>query len=192
VLQQLTPVQEQVLFHIAAGETITGAAAMTGIHRNSVSHWMRCSALFREALSDAHLAQAHYWREQAQRRVDAAYAVMDQILANPNAPASVRARIARDIIQSAKAPQAQPEECSSALREHYEKSLFYMSEGIPALPATPEKAQILHNFAQADSQSTDSKTEPTTPHPASTPASSSPAPSPEAKKLTVVASANAS
>jgi hypothetical protein len=62
----LTSTQEQALALIAAGSTATAAAASAGIHRNTISNWLRGSPAFSQALACVHFDRALYWREQAE------------------------------------------------------------------------------------------------------------------------------
>ena len=140
--QPFIPIQEKVLASIAAGETTTAAAAEAGVHRNTVGNWMRSSPAFRKALARAHHGQKLCWREMAESRAAAAFAAIDEILANPDTPAGVRARVALAVIEMASATLEPP------FDEWEPRPVF--ENASPAEPGQPaEKAQNVHNSAQA-------------------------------------------
>jgi transposase-like protein len=154
----LSPKQAQVLAAIAAGQTITAAAAVAGVHRNTVANWMRESAEFREALATAQSCQRTYWREQAEQRAGAAFAVLDQILADPQAPAGVRVRAALDIIKMAStAPEPRKETGYvefNGKEQCVADALAEMDVMVAAVEARhargpgPQLPQNVHKFAQ--------------------------------------------
>ena len=49
----LSPQQLQVIDALSEGLNSTDAAALAGVHRNTVTNWRRTSLFFREALVDA-------------------------------------------------------------------------------------------------------------------------------------------
>ena len=92
----LTPTQEQVLSLIAAGSTATAAAASAGIHRNTISNWLRGSPAFSQALACVHFDRALHWREQAESLAPSAVETIRGIMADVAAPAAVRLKAAPD------------------------------------------------------------------------------------------------
>jgi len=144
----LSPKQEQVLSAIAAGQTITAAAADAGVHRNTVTNWMRESAAFREALATAQSCQRTYWREQAEQRADAAFAVLDQILADPKTPAGVRLRAALAIIKMASTPHDPRKETRYVDFNGKEQSVAAAMDDLDAMVTAVERRGTMHNVAQ--------------------------------------------
>jgi SEC-C motif len=140
----LTPVQEQVLASIVAGETATSAAAAAGIHRNTVGNWLRTSHPFRRALWRAQQMQKVYWREQAEQRGAAAFEAIDQILADSQAPAGVRSRLALAVINMASStPEPAVEEWPAVpfplpLPEPEKMHNSAQSPAVPFVRATPK------------------------------------------------------
>jgi hypothetical protein len=104
----LTPTQEQVLALIAAGSTATAAAASAGIHRNTISNWVRASPAFSQALACVHFDRALYWREQAESLAPGAVDTIRAIMADASAPAAVRLKAALAILDKAAAPLPSP------------------------------------------------------------------------------------
>ena len=135
-MENLSLIQEKVLASIAAGDSASAAAAAAGIHRNTVGNWMRSSSAFRLALVHAQEVQQLHWREQAETRVAAAFATIDQIMADPEAPAGVRARLALAIIQIASTPIEAQDDLAPAAQD-------------PVIEMCNEKLENLHNSAQS-------------------------------------------
>jgi hypothetical protein len=104
----LTATQEQVLALIAAGSTATAAAASAGIHRNTISNWLRGSPAFSQALACVHFDRALHWREQAESLAPGAVDTIRGIMADVSAPAAVRLKAALAILDKAAAPLPPP------------------------------------------------------------------------------------
>src|ERR1700729_1543142 len=121
----LTPTQEQVLSLIAAGSTATTAAASAGIHRNTISNWLRGSPAFSQALACVHFDRALHWREQAESLAPSAVETIRGIMADVAATAAVRPKAAQPLLDKAAPPLPPP----------------------PSAPASIDPAP-LHNHAQ--------------------------------------------
>jgi DNA-binding NarL/FixJ family response regulator len=89
----LTQVQQRVLALMSAGSTASAAARSIGVHRNTVSNWLR-SSVFRETLVQARHLQDLAWREQAASLAPQALDALQAILADRQAPAAVRLQAA--------------------------------------------------------------------------------------------------
>ena len=100
----LTDTQDHVLAQISAGFTIRAAASSAGVHRNTIAYWMHTSPDFHQAFEEAETTRALLKRSEAEERLDAAYAAIDRILANPNAPTGLTLRAAIAVIDRAAAP----------------------------------------------------------------------------------------
>jgi len=99
----LTSAQQKVLALIVAGSTATAAAAAVGIHRNTVSNWMRCLPGFSEAFAQARFDQALQWDEQTTKLVSAALHTVGGIMSAPDSPDAVRLKAALAILDRASA-----------------------------------------------------------------------------------------
>src|SRR5215467_4461561 len=97
----LSSQQLQVIDALSDGATSTAAAAQAGIHRNTIANWRRNDLTFRAALGHAHYDRALVAREQYESRLDRALETIDDILADPKAPASVRLKAAISIVEKA-------------------------------------------------------------------------------------------
>src|SRR5580700_8844143 len=100
----LTPEQLIVITALSEGLNSTHAAAQAGVHRNTIANWRRNSILFHEALADAQYDRALLVRDQAEDRLDLAFATLDSILNDPKASASVRLKAALYILDKACTP----------------------------------------------------------------------------------------
>src|SRR5262249_46378384 len=100
-MSELTSQQLEVIEALAGGATTIGAADAAGVHRNTITNWRRTSPTFREALAGAHYDAPMLVSEMSQARAPKALECLDEILADPAAPASVRLKAALAIIQQA-------------------------------------------------------------------------------------------
>jgi len=102
--EALSPQQLQVIDALSEGMNSTDAAALAGVHRNTIANWRRNSLFFREALADAQYDRALLFRDKAEELLDLAFATLDNILSDPKAPSSVRLKAALFIIERATTP----------------------------------------------------------------------------------------
>jgi len=109
----LSASQQQVLALIATGSTAPAAAAAAGVHRNTISNWLRLPA-FHQAFLQAEFDRAVAFREQAAAMAPDAYAAVRTLLADPATPAGVRLKAALAIIDRANAPLPDPPRASAA------------------------------------------------------------------------------
>ncbi len=100
----LTPAQEQVLAHIAAGATVTTAARIAGVHRNTIGNWLRSSPAFHDALEQAHHCQALFWREHSEVLASNAFNCLEEIIDDKRANVNARIKASLAIIQLAGSP----------------------------------------------------------------------------------------
>ncbi|MGA2133406.1 MAG: SEC-C metal-binding domain-containing protein [Bryobacteraceae bacterium] len=93
----LTPNQEKVLAFIAAGYSATAAAQQAGVHRNTVSNWLKVEA-FRKGLEQARLEkQILFWDQAAAMAAECLNNL--RIVANdPTALPSLRFRATKTIL----------------------------------------------------------------------------------------------
>jgi len=160
----LTPVQEQVIAAIVAGSNQSAAAEAAGIHRNTISHWRKTSAEFRDALSSAQYEKAVSYREQAEPLMQLAMEGFRNLLSDPHTPASVRFKTAQFVFEKASTPpppehavRAEPQIPVSVL----EKILFppyassvetaeaQINDAQTSAVQTGEKSEIVHKIAQS-------------------------------------------
>jgi len=105
----LTASQEHVLAQISAGHTIRAAASAAGVHRNTIAYWLQTSPDFHQAFEEVQAERALAKRSEAEERLEAAYAALDRILVNPEAPLALVVKVALAMIDRASAPLPKPE-----------------------------------------------------------------------------------
>ena len=149
----LTTQQEQVLALISAGSTISDAAAVTAVHRNTIHNWLRSVPEFRPALVLAREASALYWQEQAELYTREALDTIYQLMTSPKTPASTRLKAAQLILSFAtnpKVPHALP---SPESVYNVPNSAQSGAEGVSACDSLPEPdPEKVHNPAQSITQ----------------------------------------
>jgi hypothetical protein len=111
-MSPLSPVQDQIIAALSSGVSLTAAADAAGIHRNTISNWLRISAPFRAALAEAQYDRALFIREQAESLADIALQTIREILTDPKASASVRLKAALAILRQASMPLPEPPQIS--------------------------------------------------------------------------------
>ena len=167
----LSTQQLAVIGALSSGVTITAAAEQAGIHRNTINYWRRNSLPFQYALSDAQYDRALFFRDKAEELVDLAIKTIHGILADAEAPASVRLRAALAILQTASTPP----EPKKQVQLDVEKIVVpktpaptitedQLGPAAPVEPANPPAA--MNNVAQSPA-STPAPGRPTPPSPAS-------------------------
>src|SRR5271166_5969437 len=109
--EALSPQQLQVINALSEGMNSTGAAALAGVHRNTIANWRRNSLFFREALVDAQYDRALLFREQVEEMLELAFGTLDAILTDPKASPSVRLK--RQCSSSRRPPHPLPPESKS-------------------------------------------------------------------------------
>ena len=100
----LSTQQLNVISALSSGASTTAAADQAGVHRNTIAYWRRNHLPFQQALSHAQYDRAMLFREKAEELADLALQTIEDILRDPQAPASVRLRAALAIIQTASTP----------------------------------------------------------------------------------------
>jgi uncharacterized protein YecA (UPF0149 family) len=105
--RDLTPLQQRVLAVLSVGSTVTAAAQLVGVHRNTVRNWQR-SVPFREALRETRHGQNLAWNEQTQSLAGQALGAIQSLLADPQAPAAVRLQAALSIHRRPPATSSAP------------------------------------------------------------------------------------
>jgi hypothetical protein len=149
----LTPVQKQVIAAIVEGSNQSAAAEAAGIHRNTIAHWRKTSADFREALADAQYEKAILYREQAEPFMQLAMESFRSLLADPKTPATVRFKTAQFIFEKASTPPppqpAKPAEPAMTTSD-LAKLLFppYPESRAEAIMQAAQNPEKMHNSAQ--------------------------------------------
>ena len=95
----LTPQQHRIITLLAAGSSITEAAAAENIHRNTVGYWRRTIPAFARELEIALRERRQYWHEQATLLVPQALEVIQATLTDPASSPSLRFRAAALILK---------------------------------------------------------------------------------------------
>jgi DNA-binding transcriptional MerR regulator len=106
---QLTAAQQNVLNHLAAGKSISEAAELCGVHRNTIANWRRQTPAFTTLLNEAVRERALFFQEEAQSLIPKAIEVLRNILHNGEAGPSVLLRAALAVLKMAPQPEAAPE-----------------------------------------------------------------------------------
>jgi transposase-like protein len=101
----LTPAQHHVLALLAEGQSLTAAAEAVGIHRNTIRNWRRSVPAFAREIEFAVREQALVWHEAALVLAPKAALVLEEILNDANASASIRLRAALAVLKIAAEPQ---------------------------------------------------------------------------------------
>jgi hypothetical protein len=102
----LTPQQHRVLSLLAAGSTITQAAAALNIHRNTIGYWRRTVPAFSQELEFATQEQRQYWHEQAAGMAPFAIQSIQDSLTSPDSSPSLRFRAAVVVLKMATDPES--------------------------------------------------------------------------------------
>lgn len=100
----LTPSQHQVLSLLAEGYSLTHAAGVVGVHRNTIRNWRRAVPAFAREMEFAAREQALAWQQQSVELAPRALAVLSEILESPEMSPSLRLRAALAILKMAAAP----------------------------------------------------------------------------------------
>jgi transposase-like protein len=150
---QLSPQQLAVISALSSGATATQAAAQAGVHRNTIANWRRNLQEFQLALDHALYDRALYFREKFEAEIDTALQTLHDILADPEAPASVRLRAALAVIQTAtQQPEPKKEVMLYFQPLQLTNSAQPTSNRVPPEPkpqAEPDPlAETVHNPAQ--------------------------------------------
>ena len=107
----LPDLQERAIAAISNGASLTAAAALVGVHRNTVNYWRRSNEFFRAALLHAQYDRALLHREHAEALADTALTTVREILTNKDAAPSVRLRAALAILETASTPPPEAPPC---------------------------------------------------------------------------------
>jgi hypothetical protein len=130
---------------IAAGASITRAAAEAGVHRNTIANWRRETVGFQLALCNAQYDRALLFREEAEELTDQAFATLHAILADLTASPSVRLKAALAVVNLV-TTQVPPQKKHPV---QIEDTLLVPRRNTAASERTPQ-AHNLHNSAQPE------------------------------------------
>jgi hypothetical protein len=100
----LSSQQIAVIDALSNGVTATEAAALVGVHRNTINNWRRNNFAFQHAFAHAQYDRALFHRERAESLVEQAYSALQALLADPKTPAGVRLKAALYIFDKASTP----------------------------------------------------------------------------------------
>ena len=136
--------QTLALDAIAAGASITRAAAEAGVHRNTISNWRRETTGFQLALCNAQYDRALLFRERAEDLTTHAFDTLRAILTGPDASPSVRLKAALAVVNLV-TTQVPPQM----------KHTIQIEDVLLVPPRNPkvEPLHNLHNSAQPSAQS---------------------------------------
>ncbi|MGP8244902.1 MAG: SEC-C metal-binding domain-containing protein [Bryobacteraceae bacterium] len=100
----LAPQQLQVIDALSSGASLADAAALAGVHRNTIAYWRRKFPVFQVALAHAQYDRALMFRERAEALADLAFETLRDILTDPKTSPSVRLKAAIFIVEKATTP----------------------------------------------------------------------------------------
>lgn len=135
--QILTPEQLTVISALSTGVSATQAAEAAGVHRNTIANWRRNQLPFQHALAEAQYDRALYYREQAEALVPQAFEAINQILADPKTPASVRLKAALALIQLATTPPPPKKQIELILETPATQNLHNPAQSVAPMPPQP-------------------------------------------------------
>ena len=137
----LTTPQHQVLTLIATGFTATAAAEQAGVHRNTVTNWLK-NETFRTSLEQARFEKQTLFWDQAETLVLEALSNLRDLVHDPGVPPSIRLKAILAMLDHATSvlPSDAPLIVPNAMHNHAQSS--ERSEDQP--PAMP-----MHNDAQS-------------------------------------------
>jgi len=141
----LSPQQRQVISALSDGANMTDAAALAGVHRNTVANWHRNFLPFGEALAHAQYDRAMLFREKAEAMADLSFETLQAILIDPNASPATRAKVAMFIIEMASTP---PEPKKQVMLDLPKIHTPATQSG--AMPPECEIARPVHKTAQSE------------------------------------------
>ncbi|MGP8247724.1 MAG: SEC-C metal-binding domain-containing protein [Bryobacteraceae bacterium] len=144
----LTPQQIQVIDALSSGANLTEAAALAGVHRNTVARWRRNFARFHAALAQAQYDRALMFRERAEALADRAFETLRDILADPKASPSVRLKAATFIIEKAVTPAPPKSDKVLTYNDLFNVPLFADSPDFEAEPQPDEAPEPAAPTAQ--------------------------------------------
>ena len=101
----LTEHQHHVLALLADGQSLTDAAEIVGIHRNTIRNWRRASPAFAREAEFAVREQALAWHDRALGLAPQAIQLLEQVLSSPDTNTGLRLRAALAILKIAADPQ---------------------------------------------------------------------------------------
>jgi hypothetical protein len=165
----LSPMQEQVITHLATGLSFTAAAEAARVHRNTIANWRREIPSFSTAFKKAARDQARAFHEEALDAVPLATQAILAVLNDPSTPPALRLRAAGMILKMAdiKSAAQEPEvliDLRPGIRTMTEEleQRQPQSSAAPRSPRqslrshpcaeSPKSSKILHNFAQSPVQ----------------------------------------
>jgi transposase-like protein len=140
----LSTQQLAVICALSSGVTMAAAAEQAGVHRNTINNWRRNSPPFQHGLAHAQYDRAQLFREKIEERIDLALKTIDEILADPKAPASIRLKAALAIITVASTPPAPKKQIELDI----EKIVIQKSPPQTVTEDQLAPAPLVHNNAQ--------------------------------------------
>ena len=100
----LSSQQLQVIDALSSGATMTEAAELAGVHRNTIANWRRNCLAFQFALAHAQYDRALLMREKFEALADLAVNTFHDLLADPATPPSVRLKAALAVLDTIATP----------------------------------------------------------------------------------------
>ena len=107
--QNLTDTHYKVLNHLISGVSISEAARLAGVHRNTVTNWRRQIPAFAQLLNEALQERSLLFREEVESLAFKALGALRDILENEDASPSVRLRAALAVLNLSARPEPKPQ-----------------------------------------------------------------------------------
>ncbi|MCC6365046.1 MAG: SEC-C domain-containing protein [Bryobacterales bacterium] len=108
----MTPAQRQVVQALAAGSSVTSAAAAAGVTRATIYNWRKSIPAFQSAIDQASLEYADSCRDHIHDLRAKALHGLSQFLDNPSTPPALRLKVIQMILGNSVSPpptdQTQP------------------------------------------------------------------------------------
>lgn len=124
---ELSPVQATVLQALSQGATITKAAQSASIHLSTIDEWLQEDARFAAAFRQSREDYIQTLRDQVQNLSALALTTLQSLLEDPKTPPSVRLRAALAVLEHPRFPD--------------------QSWNLPAPIDTPEREELVRDFA---------------------------------------------
>ena len=102
---KLSPAQLQVAVALAEGKTVTAAAGQAGVHRSTVTHWLRNVPDFKRAAQEAHIEYQNNIAEELTELAATALSTLKTLVEDPQTPHSVRLKAALAILERPRFPK---------------------------------------------------------------------------------------
>lgn len=130
------PTKESVVVLLAAGRSVTAAAAETGLHRSTIHNWLNHDPRFAGQVRSARAEYGETLRDKLRDQSARALDTLTELMADPKTPASVRLRAALAILERPRFPEPGwnlPEPVETAQESRMLEQLAVVNAGYRAM-----------------------------------------------------------